>query len=47
MCSSDLVCQDAIPAPLAALETKPIRHRDVIEVGQMKEVVRQGLEALL
>ncbi|WP_288342252.1 threonine synthase [uncultured Dubosiella sp.] len=43
----EAVCQDAIPAPLAALETKPIRHRDVIEVGQMKEVVRQGLEALL
>ena len=40
------VCQDPVPQGLAELEELPIRHKDVIEVAEMKKNVASYIEEL-
>ncbi len=41
------ICSDPIPKGLKALESLEIRHKEVISVEQMKDVVEKNMEALL
>lgn len=41
------ICSDPIPKGLKALESLEIRHKEVISVEQMKEVVEKNMEELL
>ncbi len=40
------VCQDPVPKGLAELEELPIRHKDIIEVAEMKENVASYIKEL-
>ena len=43
MADLEKVCQDVTPAPLKRLKTQPILHTSVIEVADMKAVVKEEL----
>ena len=43
----EAVCQDPVPAGLAALEQKEIVHKEVISVDQMLDAAVQGMEELV
>ena len=40
------VCQDPVPKGLAELEELPIRHKEIIEVAEMKENVASYIKEL-
>ena len=47
MSDLEAICQDETPVPLKQLRTKEILHKDVIEISEMKYVVRKGCDELL
>lgn len=43
----EAICQEAMPAPLKEVEAADIHHKDIIEVGDMKQAVKDTWEACL